>query len=117
MMIKIIDHITLKKIKEKATYMNFFWRLEEIWGSRPNVTVVVSTESIATSSDVLPQRVSQAISQATSQVASSMASQPASFEEELFDWSTSPTPQPPQRSSVTPQLPQIELAIQAKYGT
>ena len=137
------DHITLKKIKEKATNMKrawkdakamqgrsgwglksednepsindrleqkcgFFWRLEEIlWYA----TVVVYTESIATSFNVPPQRApkraSQAISQATPQAASGLPSQPASFEsqptyesqagscseaEELFDWSASPTP-------------------------
>ena len=92
---------------------SFFWWLEEIWGSRRNATVVEYTESIATSSDVLLQQVSQAMSQLTSQVASSMASQLASLElqpayepqaesAELFDWSASPTPQPPQHSPKPP---------------
>ena len=98
------------RLEQKCT---FFWRLEEIWGSRPNATVVVHTESITISPNVPPQRVSQEVSQATSQaISQAMLSQPASYEsqagsrfdeEDLFDWSASPTPQPPQHTSITPQ--------------
>ena len=46
----------------------FFWRLEELWGTRPNTTVIVNAESsTASTSQVPPQAPPQASSPTPSQ--------------------------------------------------
>ncbi|KAF8459360.1 hypothetical protein BGX38DRAFT_2985 [Terfezia claveryi] len=46
----------------------FFWRLEELWGSRPNISVILHTESIASPIPAPSQPVSQRPSEPVPQI-------------------------------------------------
>jgi len=42
---------------------SFFWLLEEIWGSRPNASIIFNTESIQIASEPASQIASEPVSQ------------------------------------------------------
>ena len=97
----------------------FFWRLEEVWGTRPNATMIVNTES-STAPPSTP-------SQPTLQAPLPIRLQSTVLEEEQLEWTPtpplqspppqSPPPQSPSPELLPPQSPPPESSLQSRIGT
>ena len=94
----------------------FYWRLDELWGSHPNATAIMDTESSHMTSHMTPQVPPQVPSQVPSHEIHEIQDE-SDIEWDDLDWSLSPTPPPAPHSSIVTSRSAISRSSTLRSST